>query len=93
MSLIIIFISRSREIKTVMFAAVIVAIFIVIVKSMGVIIGAGINFFQLTRDFQVYWLLDIILSVVFLLGFAVLGAWLLNRRHRLKMQKVERSVQ
>jgi uncharacterized protein (DUF983 family) len=87
MSLIVVFISRSREIKTAVFAAVIVAFLLIIGKFMFM------DFLQQPPFFKVYWLLDIILSVVFLLGFAILGAWLLNRRHRLKIQKVERSDQ
>ena len=77
MSFVIIFISRSREIKTVVFAASIVAIFLIIFKFIH------INFPQQSPVYKVYWLSDIILNIIFLFGFAVFGAWLFNRKYRL----------
>jgi hypothetical protein len=86
MSLIVVFISRSREIKTVVFAAVIVAILSVVVKT---------EFISSSQPlfFKIYLLSDMILNVIFLFGFAVLGAWLLIRKNRLKMQEVKKDVQ
>jgi hypothetical protein len=48
---------------------------------------------SLSLFFKVYWVLWMILNVMFLLGFAVLGVWLLNRIHRLKVHKVGEGVQ
>ena len=82
MSLIVIFISRSKEIKTAVFAAVIVAFFLIIGKFMFM------NFLDQPLFYKVYWLSETILSVVFLLGFAILGARFLTKINRLKSEKI-----
>jgi len=85
-SLIVIFISEKRKIKVVVLAAVLVAIGHSVWMSVFVLIQTRSQFFK------VYSLLNIILDIIFLLGFAVLGAWLFTRGNRLKMQEVKDGV-
>jgi hypothetical protein len=86
MSLIVIFISRSRQMKVVVFAAVTVAVFFVVLESI-------VFLYSQSQFFKVYLLSETILDVIFLLGFSILGAWLLTKRNRLKMQEGEKYVQ
>ena len=87
MSLIVIFISRSRQMKVVVFAAVTVAVcFVVLDESI-------IFLYSLPLFYKVYLLSKAILDVIFLLGFSIFGAWLLTKRNRLKMQEGEKYVQ
>jgi hypothetical protein len=89
MGLVVIFISKSKEIKIVVFAAIIAVIALVTVEYyMGFVVGdkfASINFSQQPSIFfKARWLLDMILEAMFLLGFAVVGARLITRRRLAK---------
>ena len=82
MSFVVIFVSRSKDMKPVIYAAVIVAVLPVIVRT-------GFISSSLSLFFKIYSLLNIILSEVFLFGFAVLGARFLTKINRLKSEKIE----
>ena len=86
MSLLISSLSRNREIMMTLFGVLIVAIIYIII---------GVDFFG-SMDFniiaaEVFWkhlLMQMALRGIFLLGFALLGAWLIVRKRRhLKVPK------
>lgn len=87
MSLVVVFISRSRKIENVVFAGITIAILHIGWWYMFISVPS------LSLFFKVYWVLWMILNVAFLLGFAVLGVRFLNRIHHLKMHKAGKGVQ
>lgn len=78
MALIISYFSVSREISTTLCGSSLVATFYTVQKVMIIFYFPQLHY---------WWILKIILEVVFLLGFAILGAWLVARRRYLRLQK------
>lgn len=83
MALIISYFSVNREISTTLFGSLLVATFYAVPKV--------IIIFYFPQPCY-WWLLEIILEVVFLLGFATLGAWLIARRRYLRLQKWPKTI-
>jgi len=80
MALLISCFSRSREIRATLFGVLIVGVFYAILECMSI---------MPSKDpiYASYMILESVLSVIFLLFFAFLGAWLITKRRRAKVQK------
>ena len=83
MSLIISYFSINREIRTTLYGVLIAVILLVVYAFVYCPVPPQIN--------RTHWLLkitlDIAVGVVFLFALAIMGAWLIARRRRLKVQK------
>lgn len=77
--------STNREISTTVLGSLIVSTFVVI----------QIRFIPFRSDvavaYKAYcWLLEIVVCAICLLGFAIIGAWLIARRRHLQVQKASK---
>jgi len=86
MSLLISSLSRNREIMMTLFGVLIVAIIYII--TFVDLISSTDFFNNIPEGSWKYLLIPMALHAIFLLGFALLGAWLIVRKRRLRVQKV-----
>ncbi len=86
MSLLISSLSRNREIMMTLFGVLIVAIIYII--TFVDLISSTDFFNSIPEGSWKYLLIPMALNGIFLLGFALIGAWLIVRKRRLRVQKV-----
>lgn len=85
MSLLISFVARKREVMTTLFGVLIVMV--VYVVAYVDVSKSFSNSYKIPEGFWMYELPRLAVNAIFLLGFAMGGAWVIGRKRRLRAQK------